>query len=444
MPVGTTMIGKQPSASSNSASPVSSSSSSSVSSTNLSSPNYIPAETSEITQYVPINTSYSFYDVSPFNGCGAEGSGFNPPDKIQVIYSSIVPASEKVQLFSAVIETLKKGGEEFVPVWYAPPHPNGKITEVFDLAEIACNPHDIEYGTLGFPKEKADQNFYDRMISAGAPPAIANMYYKAVKELGQSAYDEGQNRARTKANAQDHIHFFADDGSYNVGYFDDGIHGIDKSNNAKVLGGDYDVSIMKTAKERLVKPPTKWTAENYVLKGDNHQNCQDFADALIIEYNKIKDESENNKYAKAIREVLTQLRSVQTEYWNEYDGERQKRDLGIRNGDYDTVDAEIAYHNRLIKLTKKALKKSLEISLSDCPDDFKEAFLDFVQSHDDLLIKFHELSVAHFDGSNDDIIDKLGTRQEKLWPKLLKVFGKFDGICSKYGINVFEEKVYIY
>ncbi|MDR1383947.1 MAG: hypothetical protein LBJ67_08905 [Planctomycetaceae bacterium] len=289
MPVGTDTIGKQPSASSSSPSANSSSASSS------SSPNYIPTEASEITQYVPINTSYSFYDEYSVNGCGAEGGGFKPPDKIRVIYSyaGYTPfrimnneiATELAVLNAAI-------GREFVPTWIAPPRPNGKIfeVEIFDLAEIACNPHDLEYYTL--PKEEADLNFYNRLLDAGVPPFIALVYYESVKHGGHAAYNEAQRRVRERENAHDHIHFFADDGSYNVGYFEDGIHEIEKSNNAVALGGEYEVEIMKKIAEKVSH---YWLLEEYnnrLLKGHKYgggydntsHNCQHFADALRIAY----------------------------------------------------------------------------------------------------------------------------------------------------------------
>ncbi|MDR1483256.1 MAG: C97 family peptidase [Planctomycetaceae bacterium] len=86
-----------------------------------------------------------------------------------------------------------------------------------------------------------------------------------------------------------HEHFFADDGSFNTGYRgkEPAIFEEPKVGYTARTKGPFEVYIMKAAKERLAKPPTVWTAEKYVLY--NH-NCQDFTDALIEEYKKIKEE----------------------------------------------------------------------------------------------------------------------------------------------------------
>jgi len=73
----------------------------------------------------------------------------------------------------------------------------------------ACNAHDICYGTRGNAKSACDSRFYGDMkaicanrygrwyqaIQRGACYASAWTYYEAVKQFGQSAYDNAQRGA---------------------------------------------------------------------------------------------------------------------------------------------------------------------------------------------------------------------------------------------------------
>jgi hypothetical protein len=55
----------------------------------------------------------------------------------------------------------------------------------------ACNQHDRDYEN-GVPKDEADRRLRDNMIRAGAPRAVAEAYYQAVRIFGQSFYDNAQ------------------------------------------------------------------------------------------------------------------------------------------------------------------------------------------------------------------------------------------------------------
>jgi hypothetical protein len=232
------------------------------------------------TKYEPLFTSYSFYDAVPFNGCGPEGGKFNVPDIVEVRYTSDY-AIPSVQLAAASLIAVTGGP---TPVLTFPPRADGKTSEIFNLAEIACEIHDIEYATPGITKAQADLNFFNRMIDAGVPREIANWYYQAVGKFGGNAYRDAQKQANERANnsqnkdIRDHVHFFADDGSFNVGYFEDGVHGITKGNNAKAFGKEYDVKIMKDMTRFLAYYDFReWTGQLYDTENHNSNN---FADAL--------------------------------------------------------------------------------------------------------------------------------------------------------------------
>jgi hypothetical protein len=74
----------------------------------------------------------------------------------------------------------------------------------------ACNTHDICYGTLGASKSACDTQFYNNMraicssryphwyqaVQRNACYASAWTYYQAVKQFGQSAFDNAQKHAR--------------------------------------------------------------------------------------------------------------------------------------------------------------------------------------------------------------------------------------------------------
>ena len=57
----------------------------------------------------------------------------------------------------------------------------------------ACDQHDRDYSN-GVNKDLADRKLRDAMIKAGAPRAVAEIYYQFVQRYGQSFYDAAQDK----------------------------------------------------------------------------------------------------------------------------------------------------------------------------------------------------------------------------------------------------------
>ena len=55
----------------------------------------------------------------------------------------------------------------------------------------ACQQHDQDYEN-GVNKNEADRKLRDAMIRLGAPRRVAELYYSAVQQFGQSRYDAAQ------------------------------------------------------------------------------------------------------------------------------------------------------------------------------------------------------------------------------------------------------------
>jgi hypothetical protein len=84
-----------------------------------------------------------------------------------------------------------------------------------------------------------------------------------------------------------HEHFFYDDGT-NIGYGDTGFMTKEDASDYIFQDKYYDDDIMKQAEKNI---EDKWKPEDYCLIG---HNCQNYAEDLRDEYEKLKAEQEKN------------------------------------------------------------------------------------------------------------------------------------------------------
>ncbi|MDR1053880.1 MAG: hypothetical protein LBL39_06855 [Planctomycetaceae bacterium] len=184
----------------------------------------------------------------------------------------------------------------------------------------------------------------------------------------------------------DHIHFFADDGSYNVGYFEDGIHEIEKSNNmiaiADKYDDEYDIEIMLEAADGL-RQSGNWQPEEQPNGYDiRSHNCQDFAEELRQVYyiRKVLKQFQDKAHSFVLRisirsSAITSEQSKKgkdglNQLYSSPDSTETGEDYLLRYGSRRDYPEIISEFNKLLKNTEK--------DLSRCPDDFQKKFRKYI------------------------------------------------------------------